>query len=162
MRLLLRSFLGLYDAPQRLDNRVSYMYEYLPFLIIVSSMQYWVAWAIRSFAYFASHRSFADEACETAIVRLQVVGIRKAQKSFFALFAAISQVSTCHLCAWGALRKLKMICFTRSHATGYKGITFLPASYYFLPIAQAQIGACNRPERERESIKQQEPRYYIS
>ena len=117
-----------------------------------------LSWAIRSFTYFASHRPFADEACETAIVFLQVVG-RKAQKSFLALFAAILQVSTCHLCAWGALRKLKMICFTRSHATGYKGITFFPASYCFLPTAQAQIGACNRPEREREreSTKQQEP-----
>ena len=39
------------------------------------------------------------------IVRLEeqkVVG-RKTRKSSFALFAAISQVSTCHLCALGAL-----------------------------------------------------------
>ena len=101
MRLLLRPFLGLYNAPQWLDDRLSYVWTST--LSAHCVFQYWVAWAIWSFAYFASHWSFADEACKTAIVRLQVVGIRKAQKSFFALFAAISQVSTCHLCAWGAL-----------------------------------------------------------
>ena len=45
---------------------------------------------------------FADEACETIIVCLEewrVVG-RKTRNFCFAVFAAISKVSTCHLCAW--------------------------------------------------------------
>ena len=41
---------------------------------------------------------FADEACET-IVRTE--SCWKTRKSSFSLFATTSQVSTCHLCAWG-------------------------------------------------------------
>ena len=58
--------------------------------------------AFRSFADLASH-TFTDEACETTIVRSkerEVVG-RKTQKSSFALFGAISQVSRCQVCGWG-------------------------------------------------------------
>ena len=47
-------------------------------------------------------KPFADEACETIIVRLEERKVvrRKTRNFFFAVFAAISQVSTCHLCAW--------------------------------------------------------------
>lgn len=46
---------------------------------------------------------FTDEAFETIIVCLEgrkVVG-RRTRMSFFAVFAATLQVSTCHLCTWG-------------------------------------------------------------
>ena len=74
-----------------------HMYDYLPFLPIA----HWFQLSDRSLISQATPS--ADVACDTIIICLEerkVVG-RKTWKSFFALFVAISQVSTCHLSVCG-------------------------------------------------------------
>ena len=74
-----------------------HMYEYLPFPPIASYST--------GFGFPIVHLSRKPQPSQIRLARLivhleerQVVG-RKTGKSSFALFAAISQVSTCHLCA---------------------------------------------------------------
>ena len=91
MRLFLRPFLGQYD-----NLTCRNIYPFCPWrwraLVLLSN---------RSLALQAT--PFANEACETKIVPMEERKVegRKTWKSFFARFTAISQVLTCHLCAWG-------------------------------------------------------------
>ena len=87
------------------------MYKYLPYLAIA----HWFRLSDRS--PISQATPFASDACETISVRLE----ERTPKSFFALFAAILQVSTCHLCAWGpcvGVRRAMALIGDAKQATG--------------------------------------------
>ena len=74
--------MGQYNASQRSDDRVSHVR-------MVS--------AFRSFANLTSHTPQSQMRPAKLIVCLKVVGRKSKLRDSFALFASISQVSTCHL-----------------------------------------------------------------
>ena len=91
------SFYGQCDASQRPDTEF-HMYEYVPFLYIASYST--------GFGFLVVHLPCKPHPLQMRLVRLivhfeewKVVG-SKTQRTSFTLFAAISQFSTCHLCAW--------------------------------------------------------------
>ena len=82
-------------------RRQVHMYEYLPFLPIVSYNT--------GFGFLIVRLSRKSCPLQMRLARLivcleeqKVVG-RKTRMSIFCTVAAIAQVSTCHLCAWGGL-----------------------------------------------------------
>ena len=100
MRLHLRAFLGKYDASQRPYDRVSHLK--ITTLSVDCVIQQQFGFPIIRLSR-KSHPS--QMRLLRLIVRLEewkVVG-RKTWKKSFAWFAAILQVSTRHLCAWGPL-----------------------------------------------------------
>ena len=97
MILLLRLFWSQYYASRRLDNRVSHVW--VSTLSTHCVVQHWFRLSDRSLTSQAT--PFVDEACETSRSLGRSGSCWKTRKSSFALSTAISQVSTCHLCAWG-------------------------------------------------------------
>ena len=99
MRLLLRQ----YNSSQRPDNRVSHVW--------ISTLSTHCVIQYTAFGFLIVRLSHKPHPSQMRLARLTVhleerkVVRRKTWKSSFALFAAISQVSTCHLCALGALHR---------------------------------------------------------
>ena len=98
MRLHLRPFLGKYDAFWRPDDRVSH--------IRISTLSAHCV-VYQRFGFPIIRLFHKPHPSQMRLVRLivcfeeqKVVG-RKSRKNSFTLFAAISQVLTCYLCAWG-------------------------------------------------------------
>ena len=90
MTLLLRLFLGQYDASRKPHNRV-----WIFTLSAHCVVQHWFRLSDRSLISQAT--PFADEACETNRSLGRRISCWKTRKSTFALFAAISQASRkCH------------------------------------------------------------------
>ena len=92
IRLLLRPFLGQYGASQRPDSRVSHVW--------MSTLSANCAWFWLSNHLLISKPHLLQMRLARLIVCLEERKV-VARKSSFTLFGAISQVSTCHLCAWG-------------------------------------------------------------
>ena len=99
MRLLLRPLLDQYVASWRpVDMQTFTCMNVYPLCPLFVQHWYWLS----NCSLTSQATPFADEAWRPIahLEERKVVG-RKTQKSSFALFAVILQVSKCHLCAWG-------------------------------------------------------------
>ena len=77
-----------------------HMHKHLPFLPIASHKLVSVSYCL----LISQATPFTDEACDTTTWKMETCW-KEDSEEFFALFAVILQVSTCHLCALGALRE---------------------------------------------------------
>ena len=73
-----------------------HMHKHLPFLPIASHKLVSVSYCL----LISQATPFTDEACDTTTWKMETCW-KEDSEEFFALFAVILQVSTCHLCAWG-------------------------------------------------------------
>ena len=103
MKLLKQLFLAQYDASQRPDNSFTCMNIY-PFCPLHRTALTWFRLSDR--LLISQTTSFTDKACKTNHFAWKSGKLlEENSEEFFALFAAISQASTCHLCALGVSTK---------------------------------------------------------